>query len=92
MIKLVQTERDYTTGEKESSNLESSKMATNASCTKRFLAKIEEDIGVRKVGYGKPHFLKAHFRAETIKKYRDNGGIPPSNEQASLRDNFALLT
>jgi hypothetical protein len=44
-----------------------------------FLAKLEDDIAMKKIGVVKPRFLKNKFRAETLKKYRESGGIPPSN-------------
>ena len=59
-------------------DLESNKI-NSARETKKFLKKVEEDIGLKKLKYGKPHFLKNSFKPETLKRYRENGGKPPLN-------------
>lgn len=56
-----------------------SDIINSASGTKRFLSKIEAEICLKKALYTKPHFLKNNFKPETLRKYRQSGGIPPSN-------------
>lgn len=47
-----------------------SDLLNSARETKRFLAKVEEDIGLKKAFYAKPHYLKNTFKPETLRKYR----------------------
>lgn len=76
MIQLVKDQHDLDT---DNLNLESSNI-NSAGGTKRFLQRIEEDIGLRKAKYvHKPSFMKNTFKPETLKRFRESGGKPPSN-------------
>ncbi len=53
--------------------------------TKRFLQKVENDIGVQKLKHmQKVSFLKTSFKSDTLKKFRDNNGVPLSNRHAEI--------
>lgn len=67
-----------------------SDLINSARETKRFLQKVEADIGLKKALYAKPHFLKNTFKPETLKKYRQAGGIPPSNRQVYLNEEMIV--
>ncbi len=46
---------------------------------KKFLQKIENEIGLSKVLNAKPSYFKSNFKPETLRKFRLSGGFPPSN-------------
>lgn len=87
MIQNVRDERDR---QNENKNLESDKI-NSASETKSFLKKIEDDIGFQKARFtSKASFLKCSFKPETMRKFREGGGLPPSNRQVFIKDQLAF--
>ena len=77
--KMISLARDKAEIESDAIQLESSNI-NSASGTKRFLARIEEDIGIKKLKL-KPTFLKSQFKPDTMERYRGNGGVAPTNIQ-----------
>lgn len=76
--KMIQLARDEHEINSNTVALESQTLVSPIGA-KHFLSRIEEDIGLKKSKFAiKPHFMKQNFRPETLKKYRDNGGVPPS--------------
>lgn len=42
---------------------------------------MEEDIGVQKIKFcTKANHMKTSFKPETLSKYRNNGGVAPTNQ------------
>lgn len=81
MIQLAKDDKDLQNNEfhLESQNINS------ARGTKNFLKRIEEDIGVQKSKYlSRPGFMKSTFKPDTLRKFRQNGGVAPTNRQADL--------
>lgn len=77
MITLARDENEIKTN---TVNLESEQLVSPIGA-KNFLSRIEEDIGLQKSKFAiKPHFLKQNFLPSTLKKFRDNGGIPPRKQ------------
>ncbi|CDW88560.1 UNKNOWN [Stylonychia lemnae] len=68
--------------------LESSQI-NSASGTKKFLQRIEDEIGFSKQQFAtKPSFMKQNFKPETHKKYREAGGVAMTNRQAEVLQSF----
>eukprot|EP00347_Sterkiella_histriomuscorum_P000526 403375513 len=86
MIQLAQDQHELDT---DNLNLESSNI--NSACgTKRFLQRIEEDIGIKKSKFmQKPSFMKSTFKPETLRRFRQNGGVAPTNSQAEQNNQLS---